>query len=499
MASEVGKVTTVKDIQVEIVEDKKPDGVISRLKSFVKSKNKLLTLLTIIGVSVGFTAGFVLNGLQLSDSALLWIGLPGELYMRILTATILPLIISSVIVGAASVDPKANGRISAIALGYIILTNGFGSLFGLIFAVIIKPGSGQSVVDDSVQPDTQNLQTEDIFADLIRNLFPDNIVGSTFQKSQTKYKIKQLPGVENVSGILVNTTTEVYTKSVGTIQGTNILGLIILCALFGMAAGRNKQTTEPFIKFFKATETVISLVLGWIIWYTPLGVASLIAHAIAKASSIVTSFTSLGMFLLTLTVAVFVYEFMFMPLMYFITVRKNPYRFHLTAVKAIMTAFVALSTAIAIPEMIKCVENKNKVDPKVSRFVLPLAAALNRDGSALFICVTSIYICEITGNLHTGNVIMVGILAFVGSLAIPAIPSASIVTLIIIMSSLGVPPANIGLIMALEWFTDRLRSTINCYGCMMCTAITFRYTKDYIQSDQEEKDKIHPLIEGTHM
>ncbi|ESO86855.1 hypothetical protein LOTGIDRAFT_128333, partial [Lottia gigantea] len=399
-------------------------------------------------------------------------GLPGELYMRMLKAVILPLIVSSVIVGAASVDPKSNGKISGIAITYIIITNLAGSLFGLIVALIIKPGkltvcSGQIVQMDTGIPETR-LQTEDIFADLIRNLFPENIVASTFQKTQTKYNSREFPLMKNISGVMTNSTTTSYS-------------LIILCALLGMAAGKRKEASAPFIMFFDATEKIISQVLNWIIWYTPIGVASLIAHALAKATDMTTNFTSLGYFVLTIAVGVLVYQFILFPIMIFIIFRTNPYKFHLSAVKAQMTAFVALSSAVAIPDMFRCVEEKHGVDPKVSRFVVPLAVTLNRDGSALFICATAIYIGQITDNLTAGTIAMMCILAFVGSLAVPAIPSASIITLLIILSSLNIPPANIGLIMALEWFTDRIRSTCNSYGCIICTVVTYKYTKHFLQ------------------
>ncbi|XP_041367643.1 excitatory amino acid transporter-like [Gigantopelta aegis] len=456
-------------------------------------KDNLLLILSLAGVGVGFVVGFLVRLAEPSEEAILWTGLPGELYMRMLKATILPLIISSVISGSASLDPKCNGRISAIALAYILVTNAVGAILALIVGIIIQPGSGQEISSDVTRPNTQNLQTQDIFADLIRNLFPDNLVAACFQQSQTKYTITERLVVTNMTGGFVNESVQVYTRSLGTNSGTNILGLIIASTVLGMAASKCKDIGQPFLKFFQSTCEIMIQVLHWIVWYTPVGVASLIAASIAKASEIDNTFKSLGMFVLTVTVGVAIHQLMFVQCMYFLFLRRNPLKFYFSCFRPMMTAFAPPSTAVAIPDMLVCLEGKNHVDKKVSRFVVPFAATLNRDGSCLFITLAAIYIGQTEGSLDAGRYLMIAILATAGSLAIPFVPSASIVTLLILLSSLNMSPANIGLIMAVEWYTDRIRTTSNTLSCCLCTVVTYQLSKRWLTSTEVSMLKVRDI------
>ncbi|XP_046367999.2 excitatory amino acid transporter-like [Haliotis rufescens] len=441
-------------------------------------RQNLLVILTLIfGVGLGFLVGFTIRLADPTEEALMWLGLPGELYMRMLKATILPLIVSSVIAGTASLDPRSNGRISVLCLGYIIVTNAIGAAIAVIVSLIIKPGSNQEIAADMSKPDTKNLQTEDIFADLIRNLFPDNLVAAAFQQSQTKYHlVSERVITVNISGGIINETEAVYSQSLGVSSGTNILGLILACTVMGMAASKCEDIGKPFLKFFQSTCDVMIKVLRWIVWYTPIGVASLIASSVAKAKDIDTAFTSLGMFVLTVTVGMAIHQMILLPLAYFALTRKNPLAFLFSASRVWMTAFGPPSTAVSIPEQLRCLEEKNHISPKVTRFVVPFAATLNRDGSCLFITVTAMYIGQLEGHTDAGKIVMIAILATVGSLAIPSVPSASIVTLLILLSSLNIRAVNIGLILAVEWYTDRIRTTSNSMSCLLCAVFTYRFS-----------------------
>nr|KAG5712280.1 hypothetical protein BaRGS_023859 [Batillaria attramentaria] len=345
--------------------------------------------------------------------------------MQMLKAAVLPLIISSIIPGTAALKPKENGRVSAVALTYIIITNIIGAATGTVLAVIFRPGSGAAPVDDSTSVDTGNLETSDLFADLIRNLFPDNVVAACFQKVQTRYRDEG------------NGTAVRYLSTAG---GTNILGLVIVCTAVGMAAAQTGDAAQPFLRFFLAAADVIIRLVQWIIWLTPLGVASLIAKALASTTDLESTFLGLGLFVLAEVIGNFLLAFILVPAIYLVFLRKNPFLFLAGASRAIITGVASASSAVTMPEIINCVERKHYVDVRVSRFVVPLATAINRDGSAMFIALTSVYIAQLQGADTANNIILLVILAAVGSLAIPGVPSASIVTILMILSSLDISP-----------------------------------------------------------
>ncbi|XP_050403240.2 excitatory amino acid transporter [Patella vulgata] len=444
-------------------------------------KHNLLLILVLLGVIAGFGIGFGVRLTHPSESVLLWTGLPGDLYMRMLKATLLPLIVSSIIAGTSSMDPKSSGKVGSISLAYIIITNGIGSILGLAVGLLINPGEGQSipaVTDEQNQPNTRNLLPEDMFADLIRNLFPDNMVAATMQKSQTIYTKQMHLAEQNLTLGPTNETVEYLKRSVGSASGTNILGLIIICAALGTAAAQIGGAALLFVQFFKAVYLIITKVLGWIVWFTPIGVASLIAVSIAAANQLEETFASLGYFVLTVTTGVVIHQLVFIPILYLVFMRKNPFRFIGTLAKPWLTGFAPPSSAIAIPEMMRTCEEKLGVDKSISGFVVPLAASLNRDGSCVFITVTATYIGQLAGaDLNAGTIITMIVLITVNSLAIPAVTSSSVVTLLIVLSSMNIEPVNIGLIMALEWYTDRIRTAANVMSSVLCTVITNKLCK----------------------
>ncbi|ESP04139.1 hypothetical protein LOTGIDRAFT_136803 [Lottia gigantea] len=438
-------------------------------------KDKLLLILLMLGVAIGFGLGFGLRQAPKSESLLLWIGMPGELFMRMLKVTLLPLLVSCIIIGASSLDPKSSGKVSIVSLSYIILTNAVGSLLALAVTFAIQPGKDQAIPDDlmSTRPDTRNLMTEDIFADLIRNLFPDNMVSAAIQKSQTVYTPQMFNTVENTTNGLTNVTVEFLKRSVKSTSGSNILGIIIICAALGVAASQLEEESRLFIDFFKAIYAVIAKVLKWIVWLTPIGVASLIAESVLKTERLEETFSSLGYFVLTIVVGLFIHFFIFIPALYFIIMRKNPVNFIIVAMRPVLTGFAPPSSAIAMPEIFRVCDEKLNINKSVSGFTVPLATSINRDGSCYFIAVTAIYIAQVNQDeLNAATIIMMALLATIGSLAIPSIPSASVVTLLIILSSLNMEARNIGLIMAVEWFTDRLRTSCNVLSSTLCCVVT---------------------------
>ncbi|XP_064596700.1 excitatory amino acid transporter 2-like [Liolophura sinensis] len=441
-----------------------------KCKSFLRS-NALL-LLTLLGVAVGFALGFALRPTNPSSDARVWIGLPGEVFLRLLKMTIIPLVVSSVISGTASLDPRSNGRISLIALGYIVTTNLLGCMFGIVLTVTIRPGNNnnclQTVANATAPvPSTQDLQTQDIFADLIRNIFPDNIV-----TAQTQY-------VEKTT----SENTTVLNRRLGTTSGLNVIGIIFCASVLGIATGSIGEIGRPFHNFFKSAVEVVLKLLRWISWFTPIGVASLIMVSILKVDDLQTRFLQLGLLVLVVTVGVLFQQIVFIPLLYFLCFFSNPLRFLVNVFPAWCIAFASTSTAVAIPEMITCCERYHKVDERVSRFVVPFSVTLSANGSALFITASAIFIGQINQiEMDAGKV-----LTAIAVMALPPVPSSSIVVIIIILETLSFPVEDVALLLAVEWYLDRMRSASNAVSHTFCALFTYRWCKDrlpFVMNDE---------------
>ncbi|VDK82145.1 unnamed protein product [Dibothriocephalus latus] len=203
----------------------------------------------------------------------------------------------------------------------------------------------------------------------------------------------------------------------------------------------------------------------------PIGVCFMIAGPIAAIRDPVGAFSQLGLFAGTVTLGLLMHiSLMF--LIYTIFTRANPFRLLPYCFRTWIISVTTLSPIITIPELYKASDALG-IDPTLSRFVVPLSATIKGDGSAVFIAASSLFIAQLTQSpLTAGTVVIVCLLSASAVLAIPNIPSASIVILVTILSSLGIPVNHVGLLFALEWLLDRLRSTNLAVLHMYCVAFT---------------------------
>nr|XP_022336994.1 excitatory amino acid transporter-like [Crassostrea virginica]XP_022336995.1 excitatory amino acid transporter-like [Crassostrea virginica] len=460
-------------------------------------RRHLLFILTLSAVIVGFTLGFTIRLAEPTSDTIAWLGMPGELFLRLLKMMIIPLLVCSVIHSTASLDPKSNGKISAVAFTYILLTNILGCVIAIALFYVIKPGSNSPL--QKGKPNLYEAIPQDIFADLLRNIIPDNIVEASFRQTQTKYtyEIEKAPLSETLLNVTYQnastnqnmTTSQVIrklSKSLGKTDSPNMLGLITACMFLGTAAGRLGKKAKPFLDFFAVSTEVVLQVLRWFLWMTPLGISSLIAASIASTRDVTGTFSSLGLFVLTVTIGIVLHQALFIPMILFLITRRNPFTYFISIGRAWLIGFAATSTAVAIPEMLQACENKNRIDKRISRFVIPFCVTLNADGSALFITAAAMFIANITGqSLTFGEVVIVGLLTAIASLALPSVPSSSIVTLIMVLSSLNIPVHAVSLLFAVEWFLDRIRTTSNVLSHTVCAAITHHFCHKTVESAAE--------------
>ncbi|KAL5966191.1 Neutral amino acid transporter A [Taenia solium] len=230
---------------------------------------------TIASVIVGFVVGFGIQRVGLSETAKTWLAMPGTIYIRLLKLTVLPMIAANVISVLANLNLKENGKVSGIALCFILFFNVLCSLIGIVYAYLIKSGTGKS-----------GSQISYIFKDLLLNIFPDNIIGVTLFQAATDY---------NNPSKNENDETAYPSKSA---KGTNMIGVLFCSLIFGIAANASKERGKGFKKFFISLGDVIMLLMQNFLLITPLGVMFMVMSSIAEVENMTTTFISLGFFVL---------------------------------------------------------------------------------------------------------------------------------------------------------------------------------------------------------
>ncbi|KAM7543282.1 hypothetical protein Aperf_G00000014611 [Anoplocephala perfoliata] len=234
-------------------------------------------------------------------------------------------------------------------------------------------------------------------------------------------------------------------------------GLIFTTIVFGIAAGAAGEAGKPFIAFFESLGNVVLIVMRWFLQATPVGVCFMVAGSVVGLEDVSGTFQSLGLFMVTVLVAL-AFHMLLQMIVYVIVSSRNPFRLMWMGFDVFFLSFITTSPLIAIPEMLETCD-KYGIKKKISRFVIPFSGALKGDASGVFQAVACVFIAQLTGyNFTPGTYVVIALLTGFGTLAIPMVPSSSIIIIITILSSLGVSTAEVSLLFAVEWFMDRCRS-----------------------------------------
>uniref|UniRef100_A0A8C5EI82 Amino acid transporter n=1 Tax=Gouania willdenowi TaxID=441366 RepID=A0A8C5EI82_GOUWI len=388
-----------------------------------------------------------------------YFGFPGEILMRMLKLVILPLIVSSMITGVAALDSEVSGKIGLRAVIYYFSTTIIAVILGIILVMTIKPGISQTTEHIDRTGITPNDTTVDTLLDLIRNMFPENLVQACFQQV-----------------IVVNITKDY--KIVGSYSdGINVLGIIVFCVAFGLVVGKMGEKGRILLEFFDALNEATMRLVQLIMWYMPVGILFLIAAKIIEVEDW-EIFRKMGLYMVTVLSGLAIHATVSLPLLFFIIVRKNPYTFTLGMAQALVTALMISSSSATLPVTFQCAEENNNIDKRITRFVLPVGATINMDGTALYEAVAAIFIAQLNDySLDVGQIVTISITATVASIGAAGVPNAGLVTMVIVLTAVGLPANDVTLIVAVDWLLDRFRTMINVLGDAYGAAIVQKLSK----------------------
>uniref|UniRef100_A0A670YKW6 Amino acid transporter n=1 Tax=Pseudonaja textilis TaxID=8673 RepID=A0A670YKW6_PSETE len=481
------------------------------VRFWLSLRKNLLLSLTVFGVIMGALCGMLLRmAAPINPDVVMLIAFPGDILMRMLKMLILPLIISSLITGLSGLDAKASGRLGTRAMVYYMSTTIIAAILGVILVLAIHPGNPKLKKQLGEGKKNDEVSSLDAFLDLIRNLFPENLVQACFQQIQTVTKKVLMPQeMEEPSNVtdsiftIVNETEVtpepqlIVKKGLEFKDGMNVLGLIGFFIAFGIAMGKMGEQAKMMVDFFNILNEIVMKLVIMIMWYSPLGIACLICGKIIAIKDLEVVARQLGMYMVTVIVGLLIHGGIFLPLLYFVITRKNPFSFFAGIFQAWITALGTASSAGTLPVTFRCLEENLGIDKRVTRFVLPVGATINMDGTALYEAVAAIFIAQMNGIvLDGGQIVTVSLTATLASVGAASIPSAGLVTMLLILTAVGLPTQDISLLVAVDWFLDRMRTSVNVVGDSFGAGIVYHLSKAELENI-DAHHKIHEDIEMT--
>uniref|UniRef100_A0A3P9HV93 Amino acid transporter n=1 Tax=Oryzias latipes TaxID=8090 RepID=A0A3P9HV93_ORYLA len=399
-----------------------------------------------------------------------YFGFPGELLMRMLKMVILPLIISSMITGVAALDSEVSGKIGLRAVTYYLSTTIIAVILGIILVMTIKPGVSQEPEEIDRSGTTPNVTTADTLLDLLSSLLLRSCSFSLQYKTK-RQEIEPVKDPDNMTTAAPLTTTimavnitKEYQITGSYSDGINVLGLIVFCVAFGLVIGKMGEKGRILLEFFDALNEATMKLVQIIMCYMPVGILFLIAAKIIEVEDW-EIFKKMGLYMVTVLSGLVIHATVCLPLIYFIIVRKNPYTFTLGMAQAMVTALMISSSSATLPVTFRCAEENNRIDKRITRFVLPVGATINMDGTALYEAVAAIFIAQINNySLDVGHIVTISITATVASIGAAGVPNAGMVTMVIVLTAVGLPAGDVTLIVAVDWLLDRFRTMVNVLG-----------------------------------
>ncbi|CAK6441137.1 unnamed protein product [Pipistrellus nathusii] len=487
-----------------------PGAILARGRDVCK-RNGLL-ILSVLSVTVGCLLGFFLRTQRLSPQEISYFQFPGELLMRMLKMLILPLVVSSLISGLASLDAKTSSRLGVLTVAYYLWTTFVAVIVGIVMVSIIHPG-GAAQKEEAEQSGKPIMSSADALLDLIRNMFPANLVEAAFKQYRTKttpvakapkaapeaapsqrgliYEVQEENGshVQHFALDLTPPPEVIYKSEPGTSDGMNVLGIVMFSATMGIMLGRMGESGAPLVSFCQCLNECVMKIVAVAVWYFPFGIVFLIAGKILEMDDPTAVGQKLGFYAVTVVCGLVVHGLLILPLLYFSITRKNPLVFIRGVLQALLIALATSSSSATLPITFKCLLENNHIDRRIARVVLPVGATINMDGTALYEAVAAIFIAQVNNyELDFGQIVTISITATAASIGAAGIPQAGLVTMVIVLTSVGLPTDDITLIIAVDWALDRFRTMINVLGDALAAGIMAHICrKDFAPDTDTEK------------
>ena len=400
----------------------------------------------IIGMVLGLAWGIFAVHMGWQNFSLNWVSPWGKIFINMLKLIAVPLVLTSLIVGVASLsDIKKLSRMGGKTIAIYLATTAIAVTIGLLAVNIFQPGK-------SIPPELTNKLQQEYQAKVESK-------ASNAKRAQERGPLQ--PIVDMVPQNIVEASA----------NNRNMLQVVIVAILFGIALIQieNKKSDQLVSILDNANEVVLKVV-DMAMMLAPFGVFSLLSHTIVSVAgddlkSIVDLLSALGFYCFVVVFALLLHAGVTFPLIIKFFTPMSLKTFFKGIAPAQLLAFSTSSSGATLPVTMERCEKNLGVEEEVTSFVLPLGSTINMDGTALYQAVAAVFIAQATGiPLTFGDQLTIIFTAVLASVGTVAIPGAGIIMLLIVLEAIGVPSAGIALILGVDRILDMLRTTVNVTG-----------------------------------
>jgi Na+/H+-dicarboxylate symporter len=400
----------------------------------------------LIGAILGVALGMLLSELgpesETSKQGLYLCGLVGTVFIDMLKMVLAPLVFTSIAVGVANLRQHSQmHKVWQSTLTFFLLSMSIAVIVGLSAANLFEPGKGLDL--------------------------------NLFENAKQGFAAKQMNFAEFIAEFLHGLFLNPFAALV---QG-NILAIVVFAMLMGVALVLGGERYRNVLQLMQEILEIMLRIVGWIMRLSPYGIMALLAKLLVTQNPALIG--SLIKFIAVVLGTTLLHGFVLLPILLFMFTGVTPLRFFRGAREALVIAFTTSSSSATMPVTLRCTEQHLHVKPSIAGFVVPLGATLNMDGTALYEAAAALFVANLAGiELGFGQQLLVFFTTMVAAVGAPGIPSAGMVTMIMVLQSVGLPTEAIAILLPIDRLLDTVRTMVNVEGDMVGSMVVQRWVKE---------------------
>jgi len=404
--------------------------------------NTQIFLGTFLGLALGWLFANVGADAEVVKHGIYLCGIVGTLFIDLLKMIVVPLVFTSIAVGVANLRQHSQlHRVWISTLGFFIFTMAIAIALSIIAANWFEPGKGLSL--DLFQNATQDISAKRMtFSEFIANF---------------------------LHGLFINPFAALA-------QG-NILAIVVFALLLGIGLVIGGERYRNILQLLQEGMELMLQMVAWIMRLAPYGIFALLAQLLATQD--MTVLKSLAHFVSLVLGLILFHGFVILPLLLFLLARIAPVKFFRGSREALITAFATSSSSATLPVTLRCAEQHLHVKPSIAGFVIPLGATANMDGTALYEASAALFVANLAGiELNLSQQLIVFFTTMLAAIGAPGIPSAGMVTMVMVLQSVGLPTEAIAILLPIDRFLDTFRTMVNVEGDMVGSLVVQRMVEE---------------------
>ena len=392
----------------------------------------------LIGCLCGIAGGWWLTTqgqIPLVGQTLYGAKIVGNLFLDLLRMVLVPLIFASIVVGVANL--RANQKMHRVWVTTL-------SFFGLSMAIAIIIGFGAAHIFEP----GKGLQLE------------------MFAESTKNFQARQMPLPEYIAQFLHG----LFMNPFKALAQGEILAVVIIALFLGIALVIGGERYRNLRVLIQELQELCLMIVGWIMRLAPLGIAALLLQLVASQNSALLG--SLLHFIAVVIGSTLFHGVIVLPLLLYAVTRVTPLRFWRGSREALITAFATSSSAATLPITLRCTEQHLHVKKDIANFVIPLGATVNMDGTALYEAAAALFVARLAGiELDIASQMIIFFVAMLGAIGAPGIPSVGMLSMVLVLESVGLPTEAIAILLPIDRILDTVRTAVNVEGDMVGSLI----------------------------